>query len=462
MREVLIYGEIGTEVTERSIAEQLANAGGDPVLVRVSSGGGDVYAGIGILNALRGYSGEITVVVDSLAASAASFIAVGAGGRVIIRPNAEIMVHRAWSMPVGNAEELARTVVDLERQDMKLANIYADKAGGNPERWLAAMSAETWFSADEALAAGLVDAVEDARAPVKPAALGRSRVMARFRFNGRREAPAPDINAPAGQKEEQTMTLLNELAQTLGKSEDQVLAALGRIMNEEVTVTSTVEVEYPEGTTVVPTGKATIEPVGDLPAGLVFTVGEVPEGWSAEVDESTGVLTVTAPAGAEPEAEVTIPVTVAGEAEPVELEVGVAVKAAADDDDGADEGAGDPSAPESPESMDTVTLDRDTYNYLVAAAKHGADAKAKADADARAKQVDTWIREGRINAAHRSKVVAVMEQDETAARELYGSIPKNTIPVKEIGHGLAEEEELDGVPSAASLRALAASRKSGK
>lgn len=457
MREVLIYGEIGTEVTELSIAEQLANAGGDPVLVRVSSGGGDVYAGIGILNALRGYSGEITVVVDSLAASAASFIAVGAGGRVIIRPNAEIMVHRAWSMPVGNAEELARTVVDLERQDMKLANIYADKAGGNPERWLAAMSAETWFSADEALAVGLVDAVEDARAPVKPAALGRSKVMARFRFNGRREAPAPDINRPSGQKGE-GMSFLNELAQTLGKSEDQVLAALGRIMNEEITVTSTVEVEYPEGTTVVPTGKATIEPTGDLPPGLIFAVGEVPEGWSAEVDETTGVLTVTAPAEAEPDAEVSIPVTVSGDGDPVEMEVVVAVKAAADDDEAPAESA--PAAP--PAGTETVTLDRDTYNDLVAGARLGWEAKAKADADSRRKQVDTWIREGRINAAHRAKVIKAMDRDETAARELYGSIPKNTIPVKEIGHGLAEEEELDGVPSAASLRALSASRKSGK
>ncbi|HJD78662.1 MAG TPA: ATP-dependent Clp protease proteolytic subunit [Corynebacterium pollutisoli] len=456
MREVLIYGEIGTEVTELSIAEQLANAGGDPVLVRVSSGGGDVYAGIGILNALRGYSGEITVVVDSLAASAASFIAVGAGGRVIIRPTAEIMVHRAWAMPVGNAEELARTVVDLERQDMKLANIYADKAGGNPERWLAAMSAETWFSAEEALAAGLVDAVEDARATVKPAALGRSKVMARFRFNGRREAPAPDINRPSGQKGE-GMSFLNELAQTLGKSEDQVLAALGRIMNEEVTVTSTVEVEYPEGTTVVPTGKATIEPTGDLPPGLIFAVGEVPEGWSAEVDETTGVLTVTAPAEAEPDAEVSIPVTVSGDGDPVEMEVVVAVKAAADDDEAPAESA--PAAP--PAGPETVTLDRDTYNDLVAGARLGWEAKAKAESDSRRKQVDTWIREGRINAAHRAKVIKAMDRDETAARELYGSIPKNTIPVREIGHGIAEEES-DGVPTAESLRALSASRKSGK
>ena len=455
MTDVLIHGDIGFEVRSADIIQQLAGVDGD-VVVRVNSGGGDVYEGLAIMNALRAHSGEVLVIVEGLAASAASFIAVGGGTRVVCRPHAELMIHEAWAMADGNAADMTKAAGDLDRVSGNLASIYADRAGGDPDTWRELMRAETWFSAEEALAAGLVDAVEDARAPVKPAALGRSRVMARFRFNGRREAPAPDINAPAGQKEEQSMTLLNELAQTLGKSEDQVLAALGRIMNEEVTVTSTVEVEYPEGTTVVPTGKATIEPVGDLPPGLVFTVGEVPEGWSAEVDETTGVLTVAAPAGAEPDAEVAIPVTVSGEGDPVELQVGVAVKAAAEEEE-----PSDAPAPATPPA-ETVTLDRDTYNDLVAAARNGWEAKNKADADARRKQVDTWIREGRINAAHRAKVVKAMDRDEAAARELYGSIPKNTIPVQEIGHGLAEEEELDGVPSVASLRALSESRKSGK
>ena len=455
MTDVLIHGDIGFEVRSADIIQQLAGVDGD-VVVRVNSGGGDVYEGLAIMNALRAHPGEVLVIVEGLAASAASFIAVGGGTRVVCRPHAELMIHEAWAMADGNAADMTKAAGDLDRVSANLASIYADRAGGDPDVWRQRMRAETWFSAEEALAAGLVDAVEDARAPVKPAALGRSRVMARFRFNGRREAPAPDINAPAGQKEEQSMTLLNELAQTLGKSEDQVLAALGRIMNEEVTVTSTVEVEYPEGTTVVPTGKATIEPVGDLPPGLVFTVGEVPEGWSAEVDETTGVLTVAAPAGAEPDAEVAIPVTVSGEGDPVELQVGVAVKAAAEEEE-----PSDAPAPATPPA-ETVTLDRDTYNDLVAAARNGWEAKNKADADARRKQVDTWIREGRINAAHRAKVVKAMDRDEAAARELYGSIPKNTIPVQEIGHGLAEEEELDGVPSVASLRALSESRKSGK
>ena len=455
MTDVLIHGDIGFEVRSADVIQQLAGVDGD-VVVRVSSGGGDVYEGLAIMNALRSHPGEVLVIVEGLAASAASFIAVGGGTRIVCRPNAELMIHEAWSMADGNAADMTKAAGDLDRISANLAGIYARRAGGTPEEWRARMREETWFSAEEALAAGLVDAVEDARTPVPAASLGRSKVMARFRFNGRREAPAPDINRPSGQKGE-GMSFLNELAQKMGTTEEQVLAALGRVMNEEVTVTSTVEVAYPEGTTVVPTGKATVEPAGDLPPGLVFTVGEVPEGWSAEVDEATGVLTVTAPAGAEPDAEVTVPVTVSGEGDPVELQVVIAVKAAADEE----AAAGDP-APDAPSAgPETVTLDRDTYNDLVVAARNGWEAKNQADADARRKQVDTWIKEGRINSAHRAKVIKAMDRDETAARELYGSIPKNTIPVREIGHGIAEEEELDGVPSVASLRALSESRKSG-
>ena len=84
MNEILMYGPIGEDfwepensITAKSIMSQLADMTGD-VTVRISSGGGDVYAGIDIMNALKNYDGgEVTVIVESLAASAASFIAVG-------------------------------------------------------------------------------------------------------------------------------------------------------------------------------------------------------------------------------------------------------------------------------------------------------------------------------------------------------------------------------------------------
>ncbi|MDK6338562.1 ATP-dependent Clp protease proteolytic subunit, partial [Escherichia coli] len=80
-------------------------------------------------------------VIESLAASAASFIAVGGGDTVISRPNAEVMIHKAWTMNVGNADDMQRAICDLQRQDVKLAGIYAAKAGGEVDEWLDRMSA---------------------------------------------------------------------------------------------------------------------------------------------------------------------------------------------------------------------------------------------------------------------------------------------------------------------------------
>lgn len=129
MTDVMIYGEIGFETTTASVREQLANAEG-PIIVRINSPGGDVFEGVGVMNALREYDGDITVVVESAALSAASFIAVGCGGRVVARPYSEIMIHKAWSMVAGNADDVRKKIADLERQDEKIAQIYAGRAGG--------------------------------------------------------------------------------------------------------------------------------------------------------------------------------------------------------------------------------------------------------------------------------------------------------------------------------------------
>ncbi|MDK6717627.1 ATP-dependent Clp protease proteolytic subunit, partial [Escherichia coli] len=85
MTEVRIFGEIGRDVTAKAVAEQLDGVT-DDVIVRVNSGGGDVYEGIAVMNQLRACPGHVTVVIESLAASAASFIAVGGGDTVISRP----------------------------------------------------------------------------------------------------------------------------------------------------------------------------------------------------------------------------------------------------------------------------------------------------------------------------------------------------------------------------------------
>nr|DAS81603.1 MAG TPA: Putative ATP dependent Clp protease [Caudoviricetes sp.] len=441
-----MYGPIGPDfwepenaITAKSVMAQLADISGD-VTVRISSGGGDVYEGIDIMTALKNHDGKVTVIVESLAASAASFIAVGGADRVLMRPSSELMLHRAWTLTEGNADDARKTLADLERQDNKLAAIYAAKAGGEIQDWLDAMSAETWYTAEEAVAAGLADAViqEKSEAPAPAAALAKRR----FKFANRAAAPPPpvtrsesgdDNTTPSDGQKGDTVGILNQLAQELGKSPEDVQAALSGFFNEEVTVTAKVDLTYPEDTTVVPTGEVEVGPNEEVPAGLVFALGDTPDGWSGEINEESGVLKVTAPSDVEPDDEVAFTVTAEGDGEATEFTIPVTVKAAAEseDNDTAPEATPAPAAP----AEDTVTLDAETYNELKAAAQHGWKAMEEQKEASLVTEVDGWIKEGRISAARRGKAIAAMKRDPEAARDIYGSNPAGTIPRAEIGYG---------------------------
>lgn len=445
MNEILMYGPIGPDfwepenaITAKSVMDQLAQVEGD-VTVRISSGGGDVYEGIDIMNALKGHDGEVTVIVESLAASAASFIAVGGADRVLMRSSSELMIHRAWTFADGNADDVRKTLEDLERQDTKLANIYAGKAGGEVQDWLDAMSAETWYTAEEAVAAGLADGIvaEKSSAPEPSASLAKRR----FKFANRAAAPPPPVTRsesgdettkPSDGQKGDAMSIKN-LAQELGVEPDVLREKLSGFFNEEVTVTATIDLTYPEDTTVVPTGEAQVAPNEDVPAGVIFELTGTPDGWTGEVTEDTGILTVTAPAGVDPDTTVEFAVAVnGGEGDPVELAIPVTVKAAANtDEETAPESTPAPPAP----ADDTVTLDAETYAELKAAAQHGWKAMEEQKEASLVAEVDGWIKEGRISAARRTKAVAAMKRDPEAARDIYGSNPAGTIPRAEIGYG---------------------------
>ena len=243
------------------------------------------------------------------------------------------------------------------------------------------------------------------------------------------------------------MSALADLARETGLDENTIRAALAReVKNEELKVTNVVDLTYPEDVDVVPTGQVTVDPEGEVPEGVTFELTESPEEWDAEVDETTGTLTVTAPSSVDPGDSADFTVAVSGGDEPLELSVTVTVKAASD------EGSEEPSEP-NPES-DRVTLDRDTFNELQRAAALGAEAYNKAQEAERVAEVDQWIKDGRINVALRSKAIEAMNRDPEDARKNFGSNPKNTIPVREIGHG--QDREDTETAAHASLRDRAA------
>lgn len=158
------------------------------IRLHINSPGGEVFEGIAILNQLRNHQARVVAVVDGLAASAASFIATGAD-EVVMGRNTELMIHDAWGICIGAAADMRDLAGRLDHLSDNIAGIYATKSGGTVEDWRAAMLAETWYSADEAVEAGLADRVETGDG-------GQSKDrfdLSTFNYAGRSEAPPPPV-----------------------------------------------------------------------------------------------------------------------------------------------------------------------------------------------------------------------------------------------------------------------------
>jgi len=167
---IYIYDEIGFPgdfwgVDPEQFAKDLAEMSG-PVTVRINSPGGSVFGGMSIHNAIAQYDGPTTTVVDGLAASAASYILM-AGDTVEINQGALIMIHEALSLAIGNASDFRKEADLLEKIDGQIAGFYARKSGKELSEIQRIMTDETWFTADEALGFGLVDAVIEKEKPAE-------------------------------------------------------------------------------------------------------------------------------------------------------------------------------------------------------------------------------------------------------------------------------------------------------
>lgn len=162
---IAIYDEIGYwGVNAATFVEELADLAGRALEVRLNSPGGDVFEGIAIYNALLNHPQPVTCHVDGLAASIASVI-LQAGDQRVMAKASQIMIHRPTTGAYGDRDDLAAAVSLLDGTGDMLAEVYADRAGGEPADWLASMVAVTWYhSAEQAISAGLADSIAGAAA----------------------------------------------------------------------------------------------------------------------------------------------------------------------------------------------------------------------------------------------------------------------------------------------------------
>jgi ATP-dependent protease ClpP protease subunit len=179
--ELRIYDEIGFfGITAEDLIKDLDAAGPGDLDVHIHCPGGDVFEALAIYNALCQRDGMVRVTVDSLAASAASFIAQAADpGELFIAKSASIMIHDAFGFGIGNSGDMRELADLLDEQSDNIAGIYAERSGLPVAQWREAMRAESWYLGQAAVDAGLADAVQKTKKPKSSAASWDLSVFAR-------------------------------------------------------------------------------------------------------------------------------------------------------------------------------------------------------------------------------------------------------------------------------------------
>lgn len=162
--DVFIYDVIGDwwGISASDIVNTLSDIEAKTINIRVHSPGGDVFEGGAIMTALANHPARINTYVDGLAASMASGI-VMAGSTRYMSEGAWLMIHEPWTIALGNASEFRDIANFLDQHTQNLAKNYSKRtiASGklSHDEILAAMTAETWYTADDALEAGLIDEI---------------------------------------------------------------------------------------------------------------------------------------------------------------------------------------------------------------------------------------------------------------------------------------------------------------
>lgn len=145
------------DVTPRMFKQELMSGSG-PITIWINSPGGDCIAASQIYSMLMDYSGEITVKIDGIAASAASVIAM-ASTHVLMSPTALLMIHNPSTMAFGDHRDMAKAIELLDEVKESIINAYEIKTGKPRELLSTLMDAETWMNANKAIELGFADGV---------------------------------------------------------------------------------------------------------------------------------------------------------------------------------------------------------------------------------------------------------------------------------------------------------------
>ena len=202
--EILIYEQIGldpwdgTGIGAKQFAMDLKGLGKvDSILLKINSPGGDVFEGETIYNELKDHPAKINVRVMGLAASIASLIAM-ASDTIEMQDNSKMMIHKAWSIAIGNSDDMRKTAGVLDTVDEALVSVYEARTGQKASQIRQWMSDETWMVAKDAVARGFADSI----VPAKEKVAAQFKLLKAFK-----NAPAEEEKEPDGIIERMRMRL---------------------------------------------------------------------------------------------------------------------------------------------------------------------------------------------------------------------------------------------------------------
>jgi ATP-dependent Clp protease protease subunit len=127
--------------------------------MHINSPGGDVFEARAMAAAIAAHAGKVVAHIDGVCASAATYLALSCS-EVRMTQGGLFMVHNSWTLAMGDRTELRSTADLLEKIDGTIAADYERKTGASAEQVATWMDAETWFTAEEALEAKFIDAID--------------------------------------------------------------------------------------------------------------------------------------------------------------------------------------------------------------------------------------------------------------------------------------------------------------
>jgi len=186
----------GGGITSKAVKSALdSQKNAKKIRVLINSPGGDVAEGMAIYNLLRSHGAEVTTEVIGIAASAASWI-VQAGSKRIVHQPGMMMIHGAWAVTRGTAEDHQKSAVLLEKMNGEQIDLFSSRTGMDKAELAKMIAAETWMGSQDCCDKGFADSLAEDSVKASAKATVESLVAARAPGAEARAVAAVDTRSP--------------------------------------------------------------------------------------------------------------------------------------------------------------------------------------------------------------------------------------------------------------------------